>query len=284
MIRFLKRKEIDDDLYNACVLSSVQNRAYAMSWFLDTVADDWGILVLNNYEAVMPIPYMRALKHLKRKKIVQPFLCQQLGVFSSQISEKTELDFYTEFLKLKPKNYSFNSLNFFDSDVNKVNYELKLELDYEGLKNNYRKDRKKSLRKAIEAELYFMEEIITETPVKIYRETFSHLKLSNKFYQKTQALINYCSTHNLAILRSVYFQDRLVCSGFFLQFNNRIYYLLGASNQEGKKHGATTFLIDSVIKEFSNSPIVFDFEGSSIPSIASFYKSFGSLETKYPVY
>ena len=41
-------------------------------------------------------------------------------------------------------------------------------------------------------------------------------------------------------------------------------------------------MLDSVIKQYANTNMVLDFEGSSIPSIESFYKSFGSdLEYYY---
>ena len=76
-------------------------------------------------------------------------------------------------------------------------------------------------------------------------------------------------------------EEKIVCIGFFLKYNGRIYYLFGASSKEGKKYGATTFLLDSVIKEYSKTENILDFEGSTIPSIASFYKSFGSELTHY---
>ena len=42
-----------------------------------------------------------------------------------------------------------------------------------------------------------------------------------------------------------------------------------------------TFLIDSVIREFSPSKLVLDFEGSNDPNLARFYKGFGAKEVEY---
>ena len=57
MIRYIRRKEIDIAKYDACIETAINARIYAYSWYLDIVADNWDILVLNDYEAVMPLPW-----------------------------------------------------------------------------------------------------------------------------------------------------------------------------------------------------------------------------------
>ena len=41
------------------------------------------------------------------------------------------------------------------------------------------------------------------------------------------------------------------------------------------------FLLDNIIKEFSQTGLVLDFEGSDIPGIEHFYKSFGAINQPY---
>ncbi|NJN50342.1 MAG: hypothetical protein HC798_04365 [Polaribacter sp.] len=79
MIHYLKRHQIDNQKYDDCITKSLQSNIYAFSWYLDIVADNWDVLVLNNYEAVMPLPI--------RKKwginyVYQPFWILELGIFS----------------------------------------------------------------------------------------------------------------------------------------------------------------------------------------------------------
>ncbi|MDA9093212.1 hypothetical protein N9J92_05085, partial [Polaribacter sp.] len=57
MIHIIERKDLDVDKYDACIADSVQSRIYAFSWYLDVVTDNWDILILNDYEAVMPLPW-----------------------------------------------------------------------------------------------------------------------------------------------------------------------------------------------------------------------------------
>ena len=59
MIQYLKNNEIDIEKYDNCIKSSLNSRIYAFSWYLNIVADNWDVLVLNDYEAVMPLPFLK---------------------------------------------------------------------------------------------------------------------------------------------------------------------------------------------------------------------------------
>jgi len=98
-IRYISRKDIDIDKYDACIDFSVNARIYAFSWYLDIVAEDWDVLVLDDYKAVTPLP--------KRKKyfiqyIYQPAWVQQLGVFSKENIDET---FVRSFVKAIPNKF-----------------------------------------------------------------------------------------------------------------------------------------------------------------------------------
>ena len=64
-------------------------------------------------------------------------------------------------------------------------------------------------------------------------------------------------------------------SAIFLKSKGAIHYILGAPTEEGRKLNASHVLIDRVLEEHASSNLTFDFEGSEIPSVASFYKKFG---------
>ena len=58
-IRFLKRNEINERAWNECVEKSVYSLPYAYVWYLDAVAENFDALVLNNYEAVFPLVWLK---------------------------------------------------------------------------------------------------------------------------------------------------------------------------------------------------------------------------------
>ena len=280
MIEYVARQNLHEERYNQCISNSSETRIYGYSWYLDLVCEQWGVLIYQNYEAVMPLPWN--LK-LGLKYITQPFFCQQLGIYSlKEIDESLIRLFFTSiptrFLRI---NLNTNVLLDTQKSKEQINYILDLNKEYELIFKGYRKDRKKSLRKSVDAFLSYQDFENKKVLVDLYRKVFGHLYISEKYYHTIDRVIDETFKRGNGFIRNVFHNEELICSGFFVHFNDRIYYLFGASNPQGKKVGATTFLIDSVIKQFASTATIFDFEGSNIDSIASFYKSFGSSKMFY---
>lgn len=283
MIKLIHRRDLNEDKYNSCVLSSLYSNVYGLSWYLDIVSDEWSVLVMNDYTAVMPLPWK---SKLGLHYISQPYFCQQIGIYCSyQIDHRTIKSFLASipnrFMSVRLNlNFTLGSKKF----AERTNYVLNLDQDYETIRTNYRKDRKKSLRKAEEGKIYYNDFDNRKELVRLYQETFKELDHPDKLYRTIENIIDFSLSKKMGFIRNIYFNDVLISSGFFLVYGHKIYYMFAASNDKGKGYGATTYLIDSVIKDHSNSEFIFDFEGSSIPNIASFYKSFGSTKTKYYQY
>ena len=97
MIKRLKYNEINFQKYKNCLENSVQRKYSATQEFLDiTSGKQWDLLVLNDYEAVMPIPFVRKFGI---KFVHNPKLCQQLGVFSKEDSAEINELFLNELNK-----------------------------------------------------------------------------------------------------------------------------------------------------------------------------------------
>ena len=97
MVTFIENKNLNKEKYNACVQKSVSANLYGRSWFLDLVSKYWGALVLNNYEAVLPV--------FTNKKFglcysLQPYFCQQINIYTSLIITD---DLIGKFVKAIPK-------------------------------------------------------------------------------------------------------------------------------------------------------------------------------------
>ena len=67
----------------------------------------------------------------------------------------------------------------------------------------------------------------------------------------------------------------------FLFDENRITYLFSVVNEKGKEKQAMSFLINYMINSHANSNFIFDFEGSMIKNLESFFKSFGAEKEIY---
>ena len=82
----------------------------------------------------------------------------------------------------------------------------------------------------------------------------------------------------IAVLNS---NGELIGGAFFLKNKQRITYLFSSINDEGREKQAMSFLLNHMLKKYSNTEYIFDFEGSMINEIASFFKSFGAIKETY---
>ena len=75
--------------------------------------------------------------------------------------------------------------------------------------------------------------------------------------------------------------NNLIGGAFFLKDDRRITYLFSSINKEGREKQAMSLLLNFIIKKFSNTNYILDFEGSMIKDIALFFRSFGTEKEEY---
>lgn len=286
-ITHLKYNQINFKKYDLCIDASYNSHIYAYSWYLDIVTKrQWEVLVLDDYKAVMPLPFSRVKRKLFKKMITQPLLCQQLGVFYlTELTQETSNLFLNEYKKMSVFSYQFNYfntlfLNDLSSKTEKVNYELDLHKPYNVIKSNFNKNLKRNLNKAQKNSLSITNNITITQFITLKKQHSKHkIKRSNFFLMEklTAKLIQ----HKKAKFHGVLKDNKLIAIGFFIYSNNRIIHLLSVSNQEGKTEFAIPFLFDNIIQKNENENTIFDFEGSMLPGVAQFFKSFGAVNKPY---
>ena len=282
-IKHLTYKQIDFDKYDACINNAYNFRIYALSWYLDIVTNkDWEVLVVEDYKVVMPIPYKRIKKRFFRRMVEQPLFCQQLGVFSELKLTNTH-DFIREFEKLPVNTYSFNADNidilanlFFE----RSNFELDLNTDYRTIKQNYSKNLKRNIKKGIKSELEIIETISLDDFIYLKKKN-SKNKIRNYQLQTLKKLIKTLIDKDFGEFYGVKKEHDIIAITFIIKSKKRLIYLESVSNLSGRKHGAMSFIIDFIISKNTNRAVVFDFEGSTIESIARFFKGFGAKNNSY---
>lgn len=273
MIHYIEHKDINFEKWDACVANSFNRLIYGFSWYLDVVCDDWDALVLNDYEAVFPLP--------KRKKwgieyICQPFFCQKLGVFS-----KKEVAI-EPFLNCIPKQFKYLELNVGSSNCFVVqensNYELAIVKTVESY---FSKNTARNISKAKASNLSLVSNISLEKHISLFNTNLSKLGISQKDLAVYVRLCYVLITNNAGKIYAVFDEfNNLVASSLIAIDAQRIYYLNGAINQMGRNVGASHWMIAEIMKSFSGK--IFDFEGSNIEGVARFYLGFGAKKTSYP--
>lgn len=287
MIKHLVSSQIDHEKWDECINSSFNGNAYALSWYLNFAHPEWEALVDGDYETIMPLPVSRKFG---MSYVLQPFFIQQLGVFS-----KTKL--YSgkikEFLDAIPSKVKYLDLNLnihnktdgLNLNLTKNrNYMLDLVLDYESLKSNYSDNNKRNLNKALKNQLQLLKNIKPVELINLFRENKgSELKTYTDEDYKTLERIIYMSMHKgVGFVYGVYDAENQLCAAaFFLRHRNSLIFLFSGSNERARQNRAMFFLVDSIIKNNSPSPVTLDFEGSNDDNLARFYRGFGAKEVYY---
>jgi hypothetical protein len=283
-IRFLERKEIDNQRWNELINHSFNSLPYALSWYLDAVAENWGALVLNDFEAVMPLVWLRKIGI---KCIYQPYYCQQLGVFSVR---PLEIVHHRNFLKAAKAFSPYVHINLNPSSgviaeefklTKKKNLLLGLDKDYSAIEKKYSGSHRRNIAKANKALLSFSEHQGLKSLQSFYLENINHNK---EVFKPQHEKIFKALTHSLVtqsqgrIFSAYNGAGNLLAAVLIIFHKKRLICIINTSSLAGKKTGASHFLFDQIIKKFSGSDLILDFEGSSIASIARFYEGFGASE------
>lgn len=282
-IKQINNDQIDKDKWDELINNSSFPSIYALSWYLDSVSPNWQALVTDDYEHIFPLTVNRKLKTLKYIGI--PNFCQQLGLFSkSTIDEKV----LARFLNAIPKSYVRKDiyLNHSNPQINgakqKDNFVLSPPTTTD-LRANYSTQIKRNLKKTKLNELVIIDGVDAKELIRLFKG--SKGKLIKKLdYSILESLCEVCSSKSILHTFGVYHEKELVSGAIFFEFNQRWYMVLLASSEKGKELLASTFLIDAVLEKIAPNGITLDFEGSSIPSLARFYKGFGSVNEAYQLY
>ncbi|MES2646300.1 MAG: hypothetical protein V4717_05455 [Bacteroidota bacterium] len=286
-IQYLPHAAIDKQHWDHAIRNAKNRLVYAQSACLDILCPDWDALATNNYGFIMPLPWK---KKWGIRYLYQPFGFAQGGIF---YSDKCSPEIVQLFIERTTLHFSYGTFDLNEandiSTVNKGNiimrdnYVLDLLKPYEENFNAFNKDAKKNLRQAKST----LQQVIYDVPVNdvvdMYKAQYGLLnKSANSDYEKLGRLVNDFITQDKAFSIGVEIDNKLVSSAIFLKDANRLYYVLGAPTTRGKEFKSMHLLIDHVIKTFSNTNYQLDFEGSDIPSVATFYKKFAPVNRQYP--
>ncbi len=286
MIIFVEGKNINKKKWDACISKSVDASVFVYSWYLDVVCENWVALVLNDYEAVFPLAEK---SKYKIEYLYQPFFSRYFGVYSqTKITE----NIVNEFLQAIPEKYKLmefclheqNGLKAKGFEIKEKKYQLlDLKKSYEFLRENYSENARRNIKKAIKAGLIIRPDILPEKVVNLFRETKGNeLEVFKaEDYKILIRLMNVCVENNKGQSVAIYDGTELCAAGFFMFSDSRFVFLKSGVTDEGKAKGAMHLLFDYFVRENSGKHYELDFGGSSVDSVARFYKNFGAKDCVY---
>lgn len=164
-IKYLTRSQIDTGKWDQCITRAASGRIYAYSYYLDCMSQNWDALVLNDYEAVMPLTWN---SKYGIHYLYQPFLAAQLGVFGS--------DDVQAFIKAIPGHFRYVDIYLNSANTNAVkgesvllrdNYVMDLNHPYENLVTAYRENIRRNIKKAKQSGCSVVKDFDVETVINL---------------------------------------------------------------------------------------------------------------------
>lgn len=253
------------------------------------MAEHWDGLILNDYEAVMPLTWKRkwSIRYL-----YQPAFIQQGGLFSKKKLSNDVLKAFTDMAmsKFKFAEFTINYMNQLDADKElkiskRNNFILPLGAGYKKIFSSYNIYIKQRLSRLKKFSLQYKSSEDFSEALKLYKKLYKERmgSVSNKdFIQFEKLCSSYFSTGRV-IMRQVFDKEgsELLATVLLLKDNKRLYNIISCILPKGKKLLANYFLYNEVIREFSQQNILLDFEGSDIPGVAYFYNKFSEINQRY---
>ncbi len=283
-IQYLPRYKIDKTKWDQCIDESSNGLIYGYSFYLDHMSNHWDALLLNDYEAVMPLTWN---KKFGFHYLHQPFLTASLGIFGKLISK----EIVEEFIRNIPAKFKYcdiflNAGNLFHAVESQIyertNYILSLNKPYEELFKNFRQGYKQLLSNST-GQLVIRKNIPIADLLLLASKKLNEISnATRQDYQHLQELYQYLFQQNKAVNYGAYSaNNKLIASAIFFFSHNRAYYILAGNDPGGRAFSPSHHLINSFIKDNAGKDLILDFEGSDVDSIAFFFRGFAAKEEKY---
>jgi hypothetical protein len=286
-IEIVEKINIDVEKWNGCINKN-KGLIYCRYDYLSIMSINWVGIIINDYEAVMPICYQK--KWGIKYSFTPPFI-QQLGLVAHS-------DFFlNEDLMKKIKqtisllfsygdiHFNYKNIELGKEGVIKNNYIISLNQQFNTIQKNFITNAKKNIAIAEKKLLRYEKEVQLTHAINLYSKFLidKNLKIPSPFLERFVELCSNLQHKNMCFTRGVSDKSNdLLTVGIFFKDENRIYNMVSVTTSIGRKLNSNYLLISKVLEEFSDNPnLVFDFEGSDLDGVKEFYQKFGAINQPY---
>ena len=161
----------------------------------------------------------------------------------------------------------------------RINYILSLEEQHTELQNKYNTNRKRSLKNSFE-KLRIDKDGAQDLFLDHYRTIDQGFPVTKDMLVKLERLIAASKQH--IKIWNVFENDIWIGGLLWSVDHKRVTYLVPVVSDQGRLKQVSALLVDTLIHDHQKSDLILDFEGSMLPGVAQFYRSFGAeTETYY---
>jgi len=296
-VKILDRQHYSE--WDRFVDTSPQGSLYGKSWFLDTLNLDYKILsIVNNNGIIAGMVLPKNELHLYSN----PLFVKYLGVFFKPYDgnpykiESEKINICEKLIEsiegYKTFDYFFspdfkNWLPFYHRGYRQQTYYSYIidfeNKDFQTIYSGFYKSLRNEISFAQKSELYIQHDLEFELFYDVIEKTFKRQGGSPPFKkEKIRGFVTELSKANAFKTFGAYTPDGRLTTMAGIGYDSRCAYLLfNGLKADNPARGANELLISSVIEYFMSLSGKFDFEGSMLKPIESFYRKFGGVYTPY---
>ena len=272
-MQLIHKSEINREKWDALVINSPKATIYNQSLFLDVLAENWMLLINNDYSAGLPIPFtIRA----GVKGIYTPNFCREFSFIGFANLSDSEI---TQSIQLLENEFKFCSLNlvenYFQGQVEqKVFQQL-------SSKQPLNSQAKLSCKKFEKSGL-ILEKTIVDTVLPIVSEELAaKVKSLRKIdLDRFEQMIHSLPTDQLLVL-GVKDENQWLGGLIFIHWKSKLHYIKGGAKELAKNDGAMFAMMNNMINYAIENQLELDFGGSNVEGVKRFNKSFGATDQQY---
>ncbi|RYE57821.1 MAG: hypothetical protein EOP48_04955, partial [Sphingobacteriales bacterium] len=227
-LRVITYQDIDKQAWDNCILNSPNGLIYSTSAYLDAMCPRWNAIVLNNYEAVMPLPWR---KKWNIPYLYQPAFIQQGGVISPHPVDESLTKLFIN-LAASHYRYAAITLNFNNPVSEKLTGNISVRNNFIihlataqpafGHKGDYFPKR---FRRASKNGLIYSADHDYKSAIKLYRKLYGSRLSAFKpqDYQNFEKICKGFSAEGKVMIRKVQHEKETIAVVLLLLYKNRWY-------------------------------------------------------------
>mgnify|MGYP006275570303 CR=1 FL=1 len=286
-IKHLKNNEINVVKWDNCINNAYNGNIYAFSWYLDILSDHWEAIVHNNYRSVMPL---LVNKHAGIKYISTSILANQLGVFSTDISDKPLVNAFIEATSSRYRFFSINlnKYNNIDSSVcrqrSRDTYEFDLIRNYDLIRDTYSTAIRQGIHNAEKKRVSIITGMVPNDFIGflLQNRVVCSCRMNRNIVSQLRKIIAFVTNHRLGEIYAAYTPSNTLCAAvLFLKSNRKANILFSGVSEEGIKLHAMELLVDHFIRYHAEKNLTLNFGNLAMPDKMQFFTGFGAQAYHY---
>jgi hypothetical protein len=294
-MKLLHCSDIDITKYTACVSGQAVSLLYAQPWYLDAVTNrNWWCVIEDNYQWVLPFGSFRKWAGLGSAVAANPLLVQQSGPWG--VYTLADVDAAMSLIASRFSHGQISlSQSFYESFGSKfslplrfkislrVNQQVFLPSDSSAVVSCLNDTRRKHFRRGSKVNFTISLNAHDCANSFLRLKGLKALGLKAKHVPVIKELVSVLSSHNLLSTHFYWVDDAPQLCLLLADWGEGVISLLGGP----VNNGASLYLQDvAILAEMKRLVVagktVFDFEGSNLPGVAAYNRSFGAVSFAYP--